>query len=372
MVSKLGIHIIEPYRIRGYDQAIVNAKPCMIKVVGAPNELGILHYYHDKIGDGTIYVARVFDWCKAIGDMFATKKTPGQAADVMYSALVGFVYKADMSWCWFECGPNEPGDDAIDWLDNYYASLIPRLRAAGIKSVSYHFSVCHPPLAAWSRLGKSIAAIRAAGGGFAAVGLHQYGLHGNMQDHAQDGDDARVLRHRCIRELDGIPKMILECGLDEPAWQDTDINTKDYMADWKWLDYELRKDADVLGAVGYTMDHDPEWSRHRIDGECAKQYLGYIAAQNATIVEIPPVVEPPAGLVAFTTQCEFGQNIRDNPSYKGDIVGELKPGEMAYTSLDERLSIGQDYFGKDKSWIYAKKADGTKGWMAVWLTKQVA
>jgi hypothetical protein len=102
---------------------------------------------------------------------------------------------------------------------------------------------------------------------------------------------------------------------------------------------------------------------------------------DAPIVEVPgPTPEPepepipipdPAGIVAVKTICVEGQYIRDHPSYKGRPVGELAPGETAFVSLDQRLSIGQDYTGKDKSWVYAKKA-GCEGWMAVWLLKQVA
>jgi hypothetical protein len=376
MASKLGFHIIEPYRFRGYDQAVVNARPRVIKVLGGPSELGILSYYHDKIGNGTTYIARVWPFEKTIADMLATGQGPIQAADTMYNLLHNFVHAASMEWLWFECGPNEPSDDekTLDWLDSYYADLIPMLAADGIRSVSLNFSVCHiDPLSAWQNLSWALAAIRKAGPLWAIVGLHEYGLYGDIDAYSS----TRVLRHRTIPELQTIPIVLTESGLDSPGWQQTNRGTDGYLADLQWLDWELRKDGNVIGACLYTMDTAPGWEPFRIEGDLAVRLFKYIEEQNAAVVEVPPPepepipIPDPAGIVAVKTLCAEGQYIRDHPSYKGRPVGELAPGEMAFISLDQRVSIGQDYTGKDKSWVYAKKA-GCEGWMAVWLLKQVA
>jgi hypothetical protein len=118
MSSRLGFYIIEPFRIRGYDQAVVQARPRVIKVMGGPSELGILSYYHDQIGNGTTYIARIWPFEKTIADMLATGQGPTQAADTMFGLLHNFVHAAGMEWCWFECGPNEPSDDdRADWHD---------------------------------------------------------------------------------------------------------------------------------------------------------------------------------------------------------------------------------------------------------------
>jgi hypothetical protein len=241
--------------------------------------------------------------------MYATGAAPTTAADVIYAALHNFVHAAGMDWCYFECGPNEPGDDATDWLDAYYAYLVPKLAADGIKNVAYNFSVCHPPLSHWARLSKSLKAIKSAGKNLSLVGLHQYGLRGSMQDDADTFDSARVLRHRCILELEGVPIVLTECGLDEPGWQQTDQGTDGYLADLKWLDYELKKDANVLGATIYTMDAEPGWEAYRIEGDLAKGLFDYITTQNATIVEVPGESLPP--VKAWIT-ARAGLNLRDS------------------------------------------------------------
>lgn len=321
MASKINWHIIEPRRIRGYDQSVITSR-AGVKVVGGPSELGILSYYHEK-NPSALYVARVFDWCKAIGDMYATKATPIAAANVMYNALHGFVRGAGMEWAWWECGPNEPGDDAIDWLDAYYINLIPRLAADGIKSVAYNFSVCHPPLAAWARLSKSLKAIRAAGPKLSAVGLHQYGLHGNMWEHAQDGNDARVLRHRCIPEIAELPVVLTETGLDEPGWQRTTRGTDGYLDDLIWLDNELQKDTNVLGAFIFTCDMEPGWQDYRIEGDLAIRLFQYVTTENASIVEIPGDSLPPTK--HFVVDTVGGLNLRRSD---GSLIALLPRGTV--------------------------------------------
>jgi len=355
MVSKLGFHIIEPRRIRAYDQAVVNSRARVVKVVGGPSELGILGYYHDK-NPGAIYIARVYPWDKAISDMYATGSTPQQAAEVMYSALAGFVHAAGMGWCWWECGPNEPGDAATDWLDTYYSLLIPRLRASNIKSVSYNFSVCHPPLAFWPRLSKSINAIKAAGREWALVGLHQYGLLGSMQDHAQDGNDARILRHRVIPQLAGVPIVLTEAGLDMPAWQNTNRGVDGYLADLKWLDYELKNDPNVLGACIYTMDLDPNWAPFRIEGDFAVKLFEYITQQNAGIIEVPPPVPqpetPPTESETYNVKVTsgYGCNMREHATINSALLGYAAQG----SKFTARKTAENDYLYIPSldAWIY--------------------
>jgi len=374
MVSKLGFHIIEPRRIRAYDQSVVNSRARVVKVVGGPSELGILGYHHDK-NPGAIYIARVYPWDKAISDMYATGATPQQAAETMYSALAGFVHAAGMGWCWWECGPNEPGDVATDWLDIYYSLLIPRLRAANIKSVSYNFSVCHPPLEFWPRLSKSINAIKAAGREWALVGLHQYGLLGSMQDHAQDGNDARVLRHRAIPQLAGVPIVLTEAGLDMPGWQNTNRGVDGYLADLKWLDYELKKDPNVLGVCLYTMDMEPGWEPFRIEGDLAVKLFEYITQQNAGIIEVPPPVpqpEPPptsTGTIGVKTMASAGQNVRSKPSTvtSTNIVGSIEPGETVFIKSEDAASVGYN-----QAWIYVIKTANAPvgGWALASLLRR--
>jgi hypothetical protein len=327
MVSKLGPHIIEPYRIKPYDSRIAQAKPRIIKVVGGTTELGIMSYFNTVLGSQNhLYIARVYPYEKAVTDAYNAGASPYEAADIMIAALGSFVHANGYGYAYFECGMNEPQDYTIPWLNQYYAYIVPRLKDLGIRTVSFNFSVCHPPLAAWSQLGNAINTIKQAGREWAIVGLHQYGLFGNMQDYAQAGDDSRVLRHREIKELEGVEKAITECGLDEPGWTQTGINSEDYFADWQWLDYELRKDDDVIGAVTYTMDSDPRWAPHRIIGSIADHLFDYWNVQNAETEPIfgddpypnpDPLPPPPApGLGAYRVTAH-ALNVRSSPMVDG-------------------------------------------------------
>jgi hypothetical protein len=317
--SKIGLHIIEPYRKREYDQAVVNARPGVIKVVGDTSELGILDYWHSKLGNSTIYIARIYPYCKAIEDMMSGGKSPKEAADVMFAALSTHVTRSGMHWCYYEAGPNEPGDDRLVWIDDYYSLIVPRLRAAGIKSVSYNFSVCHPPIADWRILSGSLEAIKTAGCDWALVGLHQYGLCGNMQDYA----DTRVLRHRNIPQLSKIPIILTESGLDSPGWQCTDQGTDGYFADLAWLDYELRKDDNILGACIYTMDNAPSWEAFRIEGELAQRIFKYMTEQNA-IIEIYPEDD---GINKQYIVIANKLNVRAGAGVQYAKIGTLKAGD---------------------------------------------
>jgi hypothetical protein len=362
MSSKLCYHIIEPHRIGDYDPLVV-VSHAGAKVVGGPGELGILSYYHEK-NPSAMYTARIWDYEQAIRDMLATGKSAADTAGTMYNLLHNFVHAAGMEWCWFECGVNEPNidedDDTLMWIDDYYANLIPMLAADGIRSISYNFSVCHPEFSAWQKLSRSLATIRRAGPLLARVGLHEYGgINGDIRTDA----DTQILRHRRIAELQTIPIAITECGR-EPGWQQIHRSAEDYLADLLWLDQELQRDGNVIATYLYTMDMDPEWWAFRIEGNLATGLFEYITAQNASIVEILPTPPtPPTGSFAVSTLCSAGQNIRRYPSYKGQLVGEIVPGETGYTSLDERLSIGQE-----ASWVKIKTATA-EGWAAAWLLK---
>lgn len=372
MTSKLGFHIIEPYRLKTYDQAVLEAKPRVVKVVGKPEELGILTYYHEKNPSG-IYIARIFTFEKAIADIWSTGGTPQQAADVMYNALSGFVHAASMEWCWWECGPNEPNidesDEALVWIDDYYALLIPRLAASGIKSVSYNFSVCHPEFSAWPKLSRSLSAIRQAGPSLAAAGLHEYGgINGDIRTDA----DTQVLRHRRIQELQTIPIMDTESGR-EPGWQAIKRSAEDYYEDLVWLDQQLQLDGNVLCACLFTMDTKPDWQPFRIEGNLAVKLFEYMRAENASIVEVPPAPAPapppepavpglPRNTVAIKTRSESGQNIRGDQSLLAPVVGDIDFGEVAYISASETGRLGQD-----KAWCYVKTFDGQEGWCGAWL-----
>lgn len=355
MTSKLSWHIIEPYRIKAYDQSVVNSRATVVKVLGGPSELGILSYYHDK-NPGAIYIARVYPYEQAVANILALGGSPIQAADVMYSALSGFVHAAGLDWCYFECGPNEPGDSDLDWIDTYYANLIPRLMKRGIKSVAYNFSVCHPPLAYWGKLSKSLNAIKAVGGGWSLVGLHQYGLLGNMQDHAQDGEDARALRHRCIPELANVPIVLTETGLDSPGWQKTSQGVDGYLADLKWLDYELRKDANVLGACVYTMDVAPGWEPFRVVGDLAKRLFEYITTQNASVIEVPPEPEqepeplPDSDTYEVKVVAGAGCNMRAKATMNSELLGFAAQG----SKFTARKQAENDYvyIPSLDAWIY--------------------
>jgi len=356
MTSKLYWHIIEPHRFKQYDQAVVNSR-ASVKVVGAHNELGILSYYHSK-NPSAMYIARVWDYEQAIKDMLAAGRSAQDAAVVMYSLLHQFVHAAGMEWCWFECGVNEPNVDDSDtllaWIDDYYATLVPMLAADGIKSVSYNFSVCHPLLSNWQKLSRSLAAIKSAGPRMACVGLHEYGgISGDIRTYA----DSQILRHRNIAELQTTPIVITESGR-EPGWQQIHRSAEDYFADLVWLDQELQKDGNVIGACLYTMDTDPEWAPFRIEGNLAIRLFDHITKENASIVEVPPEPElPPAGTISIRTTSTTGQNVRAYPSLVGRVVDSLNYGEVFSANIDEAASIGLD-----RAWIAVKG-----GWAAAWL-----
>jgi len=333
MTSKLGPHIIEPYRIKQYDAKIAAAKPRVVKVVGSPSELGFLAYLEMLLGSqNTLYVARIFPYEQAVTDAYNAGKSPFDAADIMIAALSGFVNAAGLGYAYFECGMNEPPDASIPWLNQYYSYIVPLLKSYGVRCVSFNFSVCHPPLSAWSQLGDALTAIKQAGREWALVGLHQYGLFGNMQDYADSGEGARVLRHRCIPELADQDVVITETGLDSPGWKQTGINAEDYFTDFQWLDYELRKDDNVIGATAYTMDSAPGWEPHRLDGSIADHIFDYWQVQNANSEPIfpdepeppEPPVEPPA-LVGITVKSP-GCNMRREPTVNSDWLGFAAPG----------------------------------------------
>jgi hypothetical protein len=292
MTSKLGLHIIEPYREKAYDARICAAAPRIIKVVGNPEEVCVLAHYEQCLrGRNVTYIARVFDWDKEVSDIFAMHGTPVQAANVMIQHLKYWVPKMGLDFVYFECGPNEPGDDAIDWLNEYYTYVVTALAARDIKTCAFNFSVCHPPLDFWQRLANALRAIRNAGPELAIIGLHQYGLFGRMQEHAADGNDARVLRHRCIPEIKGIKVAGTEGGLDEPGWRRCK-NVEQYTGDLMWLDAELKKDPDMLGMALFTMNREV-WQDFNLVGGVADNLFCYWEKENAgSIIEVPPPPEP--------------------------------------------------------------------------------
>lgn len=352
MSSKLGIHIIGPHRAVEYDQAIVDARPRIIKFVGGPTEFGPLDYYHKQIGDGTLFIARVFPFEQGVTDMFNNGASAIDAANNMYGWLTNFVDQTGMRWCHFEIGRNEPGDASIDWTDIYYAHLVPLLKAAGIMTVNYNFSVCHPsPLSLWGRLSASLAAIRAAGPEWAKVGLHEGGLLGNMRDHADDGEDARALRHRCIPELAGIPVIQTELCDDQPAWQKYTPNAaQHYIDELLWIDSELQKDKNVVGACIYTLDYEPGWVDYRIQGEVADTIFAHIKTSNAgDIIEVPPTPEPePAGTKAIKVSSIYGVNQRAQPTSASTKMGFIGQGGhllVDYPATNEYVKgHGQDFW----------------------------
>lgn len=353
MTSKLGIHIIGPHRAVEYDQAIVDAKPCIIKMVAGPTEFGPLIYYHNQIGDDTLYIARIFPYEQGIVDMFNNGASPTDAANSMLAWLANFVDRMGMHWCHFEIGRNEPGDASLYWTDAYYEHLVPLLRAAGIKTVNYNFSVCHPsPLALWGRLKNSLAAIRAAGPEWAKVGLHEGGLFGNMQEYAADGEDARALRHRCIPELADIPVILTELCNDQPAWQEVKPDAAQrYIKDLLWIDGELQKDKNVVGACIYTLDYEPGWEPYRIQGEVADKIFVHIkASHDGDIIEIPPEPEPETSIKMVVVSSQWGCNHRAKPTMNSTQLGYITQGTrliVEYPAINSYVRV------LDKGYVYA-------------------
>jgi hypothetical protein len=352
--SKLGYHFLmggENYP-RDYHDKLKASKPQVAKFVvsTSPNDLNILHEY---IASGVTYViARIFDFDERLGTRMQSGWEPERAADEFIASLA-YVVNANSLWrVWFEFGKNEPGREWLPWLDKFYVYALPKLKTMGIKTVVYNFSVGTPEIGELSSvMGASVATIMGSSG-YCMVGMHE----GSMGGRLQKDYDWYALRHRKYTELSGIPIVMTECCMDNPPFASAGISSEDYYNDFVWLDTELRKDTNIVGACIYTCNRY-EWGDWSIVGSVMDKIIAYnvnnICSTSANSVD------------SCVVKTSGNVNVRSGPGLGYKILGMMSRDNYAIISGESCKNVGLD-----KSWIFVRVNSELSGWVAAWLLKK--
>jgi hypothetical protein len=389
--SKLGFHI----DLQAHDgelEKIIAARPRVVKVISA---MGILRELHERLGEGTVFIAR--DW--NVGDdflKFGGPADPVGAAKRWYDGMRSSIVQAPFAY-WE--GFNEmSGWDAMSQYGAFEAERQRILHNEGYRACVGNFATGCPEIVGdgdlWPRF---YPALEAAHRYQNILGLHEYGglylwmwygpnssaavRAGRMQRFPGYAEGWLFGRYRKVWAKHLVPNnwtqvriALTEFGLDRTATADVDFLTGgSYVASWKqampwwgkldqrpdgpqyyveqlsWADSQLVADPYMVGAAIFTWGTpSPVWGDFDVEGEVASKVCDYV--QRIGWPTSSYVVNAPSGL-----------HIRMGPG-TGYAPIKVLPCNGVVNRYDETDSDGDH-------WLEVEDEFGQIGWASArWLT----
>lgn len=268
--------------------------------------------------------------------------------------------------------PNEPqpmGDAGFRAsLDAFTSRLAVLMRGSGLTLAGMCWAVGWPDTGHAPQFAASMNAL-VNNGHFLA--LHQYSA-----PTMQDDSEHLSLRHRLtITELRnaGIPVppiLITECGIDggvissdyaRKGWQEF-TNEEGYLAQLKWFDSEIKKDAEVVAATIFTVCNF-DWFSFNVTESLANKLASYIESDeegDSLVLEVRGIdasqfqydidwgAVADAGIkfaMIRATVCRSDGTVAEDPYFKANWAGAKDAGILrgAYHYLHQSAS-GQSIF----------------------------
>jgi hypothetical protein len=280
--SKLGIFVITSYSAG--TKKIIQSEPRVLKVMDPQKSAElrtVMKDYKTAVPEGVV-VLRIYDKTK-----FSREDDP-QSAAVRYFDLVikpGLnALKDDKKYInyieptnEFDNTPNWDTKENVQWLNQFWSSLIDLINAEGVKVCVASLPVGNPPgemSEIKDKLSLFLPAMQKANRLGGAFCYHSYTTQYTTDIGIENFYSLRYrFLHQMLIELDSsmvmFPFILSEAGVDDvgdPAksgWLARG-NTDQYKQWLQWFDSEIRKDQYVLGATLFQIG-DPNWSSFNIE-----------------------------------------------------------------------------------------------------------
>lgn len=303
--SKLGPHVLGDASDSAALQ-IQDACPRVAKWLARSGELGGIRRYRERCPGGQV-VIRVY---VPQSVHYGLTTLPSAAAEDFWTRIGPQLSELPPSIVdWVE-GVNEL-DNVEDWYHNGSAStwfaefssrLADLIHAAGYNPLLGSIAVGNPSLEGEQLFGKGGAMLPLA----EVIRSKRYKIGWSYHAYGNNlfaPDDAKfwTLRYRLIRDqagLVGVPLVLTEGGQDgqRGGWKDR-TNADTYMHWLRWLDGELKKDAEVVGVTLFQVGQHADWSRFDL-APISEKLVEYLKADKAApSTPPPPIPTAPSSVV---------------------------------------------------------------------------
>ncbi|MBI4349571.1 MAG: hypothetical protein HY553_22235 [Elusimicrobia bacterium] len=298
--SKLGPHVLGDSQ-DGAALMLQDACPRVAKWLANSGAVRAIRRYRERCPGGQVVVRVYVPQSVKYG---LSTEPESAAADFFRRIHPALVETPPSLVDWVE-GVNEL-DNVEDWYHNgaaasWFAAFSSRLadliHAAGYDPLLGSIAVGNPALEGEQLFGRGgamreLAEVIKSKPYKVGWSYHAYG----NQLFNPDDQKYWALRYRLIRDqagLHGVPIVLTEGGQDGPrgGWQGrSDADT--YTSWLRWLDGELRKDAEVVGVTLFQVGQRADWAKFDLE-PIAERLAAYLRSEREGPVVPPPPPSPP-------------------------------------------------------------------------------